>query len=797
MRTKIWLLLLPLLSLIVGCDELNSGGEDYNELDDILNSETMPKRNAIKIKELKFMPTYKRFFITTQMNDDIGPYSLTDTSEVKIDVEESIGDILMSKSWQPRLVKISNLKGDNVSKGGVKALVLIDKTLPQAELDKIRNYIDELMAIFIHDNLYVAFMDGEQVSETMLVTKYVLANHFNKSENSFVYLYRSILNKKQEMISHSGVWADARKMALVVFSDEVLYDNNTDEPLDPSHYQMEEQMVQTDTIVSPDFAAYYASMDIASHMEEDHEENVLRLFCQHNHGRFMDVYNGVRLKDDMLKTFHISQDANELIFENPDGKVYRGERQKLTINFRNAQNDSIIASCSTIVQEGSIFYPIIVNGKNIRVVILQGIILGSFLLLFVWLLFQLLIPYIRYSIFKHKYVLRYTGGNMSLGKTMVQEACYLCKQPFEVGDEIVAKCEHTMHKACWDENEYHCPEYSDRCKHGSHYYNSTNLLDKRNASYYKKWIMMAIIAAILAWVFYSFRQHFFFNTINSSILLSIFGLSSNGPEAQELMREHIITHMPAFGFYIGLFLTFGIASLALHLRNVSHNIKNILLRSIIAAIGCFLAFAIVNTIVVILDIEDYSYLVDWIAWAAAGYLIAFCGTYSTRVKLTKSLILISVIIGFLSMYLWSIFFYSTVIDFRVMLLYSFVTFAVGISVSIAMSASPSERYFLKVQGAVKEMDVALYKWLRNNPDRIVTIGKSVDCSLQLSWDINGYVAPKHAEISMREQMPYLTALEEGIFVEGEAITSGQTVRLYHGKSFTIGNTIFTYIEKDL
>lgn len=797
MKTKIWLLLLPLLSLIVGCDELNSGGEDYNELDDILNSETMSRRNAVKIKELKFLPTYKRFFITTQMNDDIGPYSLTDTSEVKIDVEESIGDILMSKSWQPRLVKISNLKGDNVSKAGVKALVLIDKTLPQVELDKIRNYIDELMAIFTHNNLYVAFMDGEKVGETMLATRYVLANHFNKSENSFVYLYRSILNKKQEMLGHNGVWADAKKMALVIFSDEVLYDNNTDEPLDPSHYQMEEQMVQTDTIVSPDFAAYYASMDIVSHMEEDHEENVLRLFCQHNHGSFMDVYNGVRLKNDMLKTFHISQDANELIFENPDGKVYRGERQKLTINFRNAQNDSIITSCSTIVHEGSIFYPIIVNGKNIRIVILQGIILGSFFLLIVWLLFQLLIPYIRYSIFKHKYVLRYTGGNMSLGKTMVQEACYLCKQPFEVGDEIVAKCEHTMHKACWDENEYHCPEYSDRCKHGSHYYNSTNLLDKRNASYYKKWIMMAIIAAILAWVFYSLRLHYIFNSINSSILFSLFGLPSNGPEAQELMREHIITHMPAFGFYIGLFLTFGIASLALHLRNVSHNIKNIIFRSIIAAIGCFLAFAIVNTIEVILDIEDYSYLLDWIGWAAAGYLIAFCGTYNTRVKLTKSLILLSVIIGFLSTYLWSIFFYSTVIDFRVMLLYSFVIFAVGISVSIAMSAPRSERYFLKVQGAVKEMDVALYKWLRNNPERIVTIGKSVDCSLQLSWDINGYVAPKHAEISMREQMPYLTALEEGIFVEGEAITSGQTIRLYHGRSFTIGNTIFTYVEKDL
>ena len=34
-------------------------------------------------------------------------------------------------------------------------------------------------------------------------------------------------------------------------------------------------------------------------------------------------------------------------------------------------------------------------------------------------------------------------------------------------------------------------------------------------------------------------------------------------------------------------------------------------------------------------------------------------------------------------------------------------------------------------------------------------------------------------------------------LDGEAIVSGQTVRLYHGKSFTIGNTIFTYIEKDM
>lgn len=797
MKTKIWILLLAMLPLIAGCDELNPNIEDFAELDNILTNESMSKKPAITVRRLQFSPDYKTFVMTTQMQDDIGPYSLTDTSEVKIDVEETTAGLIKTRKTQPRLVQIRNLKGENVYKSGVKVLVLVNSTLSQAVLNRIRNYTDELSSILNHDNLYVAFMDGETVSETVLLTNYVLNHHFVKGANNFVYLYRSIYDKEQEMLNHHGVWADAKKMSMLVFSDEKLYNNDTDEPLDPNHYQQEEMLLASDSIDHPDFAAYFACMDIAHPSETNHEDNVLKFFCQNHNGLFMNHYVGNTFKNHMLSCFHINKDANELIFENPNGKVYRGEHQTLTVNFLNTKNDSLIASVSTVIQEGSIYSPIIVHGNNIRIVILQGITLGAILILFLWALFQFIIPFIRYRIFLHKYVVRYTGGNMGKGKTIVQQACYLCKQPFEAGDEVVVKCDHTMHKTCWDENEYHCPEYSDRCKHGSHYYNISNLLDRNNASYYMKWILMAILAAMIAWIFFLIKVHFMSFSLNSSILMALYGLSSNSPEAQSVLREHIITHMPAFGFHIGLFLTFGIASLSLHLRNVSRSIKSIVIRSLIAAVGCYLVFTIGNIIAIILDIEEYSYIIDWIPWAVSGYLISFCGTYGTRGKLPRWLILFSVITGFLSMHLWSLFFFSRIIDFRVMLLFSFIIFAVGIAASIAMSAPRSERYFLKVQGAIKEMDVALYKWLRNNPNRVVTIGKSVDCSLQLSWDINGYVAPKHAEICLKEQTPYLTALEEGIFFEGEALVSGQTVRLYHGKSFTIGNTTFTYIEKDM
>ena len=150
------------------------------------------------------------------------------------------------------------------------------------------------------------------------------------------------------------------------------------------------------------------------------------------------------------------------------------------------------------------------------------------------------------------------------------------------------------------------------------------------------------------------------------------------------------------------------------------------------------------------------------------------------------------------MNVWATIFMKSMIDFRVSLLMSYVFYAVCVALCIARMAPKSERYFLRVEGAIKEMDVALYKWMRSSPSMIVTIGKSVDCSIQLSWDINGKVAPLQAEIRRRHGSLRLYAIEEGVTVDhGKPLGIGDDIWLYHGRSFTIGNTTFTYIEKDL
>ena len=148
------------------------------------------------------------------------------------------------------------------------------------------------------------------------------------------------------------------------------------------------------------------------------------------------------------------------------------------------------------------------------------------------------------------------------------------------------------------------------------------------------------------------------------------------------------------------------------------------------------------------------------------------------------------------MIVWNIFYQMSELDYRVIHLFSFLFYYVSMAISVAAVTPRSERYFLKVEGAVKTMDIALYKWFKNHNERVVTIGRSVDCSIQLSWDMQSYIAPVQAEIRIIRKLPYLIAHESGVMEGGKMLKPNQKIRLYHGRQFNIGKTTFTYIEKD-
>ena len=64
-------------------------------------------------------------------------------------------------------------------------------------------------------------------------------------------------------------------------------------------------------------------------------------------------------------------------------------------------------------------------------VIFIGLLVGLVILALLWLGFQIVAPYVRYKLFCNKYVLTYTGANMSVGNFMVSQKCYLCKGEFK------------------------------------------------------------------------------------------------------------------------------------------------------------------------------------------------------------------------------------------------------------------------------------------------------------------------------------------------------------------------------
>lgn len=771
--------LLTILTIIAtlsltACDEVTLAlglNNDSEFLAEILGQQ----QQQMKAIDVEFAPDYKTFTMTTDILQDIGAYKLEDSTKVRTEVLEIIDGIRSARLSIPSLTEIENIEATNISKQKISLLVLVNRTLPQTSLDRIRTYVDEMTTVFNHDNLFVAFMDSGSVSNTMPVTDYVLTNNFNRSSRSAAYLYRSILEKRTEMIKGDGIWQDSRSRFLLIFSDEKVYDDASDEPIDPNHYQYEEQMVARNTAMSDTiFKAFYSSIASRRDINNGHEANVLRLFCNNSGGDFIEDFHWVTCKEAMLHTLHLSFPDYKFHFENPDYKVYRGDDRKLTLNFYDQKKDSLIASVSTTITKGNLFDPIIVHAHSIGYVAIQGLLIGLLILLLVYLILQFVVPYIRYRYFLHKYVIHYTGQHMSFANKTVEESCYLCKSPFEVDDDIVVKCEHTMHKECWDENNYHCPEYSDRCHHGSHYYNAGNLSDPCNASFYLKWMVMAIIASTLSWLTFILYAHY-----------------------TQLSELHsAVTQVPTFGLAIGFFLTFGISILTLRPANDYKMLRHILLRACLAAVGCYLTYMLVNLIIYLFDINSFTFMLNWIPWTVSGFIIAYCSTFATRIVHNRLLLFVCVLLGFLSMYVWTILFSHMELDFRVLLLFSFIIYGVGLAACIATVAPKSERYFLKVHGATKGLDIALYKWFRNNPGRIVTIGKSVDCSLQLVWDIQSDIAPVQAEIRLIKNAPYLNALEPGVFIKGESLPIDKKKRLYHGDSFDIGQTTFTYIEKD-
>ena len=797
-----WLVSFVLMASFVACDDQQINVSDYLNSSDS-TSMTIPS-DGIKISNLEFTENHKYLTVSGKLASDIGAYDLTDSTKVGYAATLNAGllsKVITDKSV-PVLKEIKNIGKDEVAKLGLNLLVLVDLSLSQEIIDEERVAVKEMKTLFDRKNLYVAFMSGSNVSESYEATDYVLDNYFKRSSDSYTYLYRSMKVKMNEMVDSSTVFKNARYKSLVVLSGGLTYVD--DIPVDPQHFELQKEL--TNMIKQPEykFPIYYANYSDSLAVMTDDESNVAQYLCQDSHGLYQSKFKWHTIASNMMSGFNIDYNDYRMVFELPSKKVFRGNRHHLNILFYDKNTlvkgqPKPIVSGEMIFYLGSMFDPVIVDGDSTFEVVLQGLLLVSVIALILYAIFQLLIPYIRYKLFKRNYVITYEGKQMSFKGELLSESCYLCKAPFVEGDEVVVKCKHTMHKECWDENDYHCPEYGRHCPNGSHYYNSNNLWDFYNASFYMKWILIAVLAGFVAWVMFTIRTHYFSEQIIRDIVISVNDLEPGSPATEHYFEEYgsHLLNLPGLGLDTSFWLTFFLCIITVSRRQWFYRYQEIFLRAVVAGLLGYICFLLASVISIVLRVDNNTIILDCIPWALMSWIIMLAVTIFTKIKIRKWFFLVAMAVGLVSMYIWVFFYSDSMMDYRVALLLSYIIYSVGIALCIARLAPKSERYFLHVEGAIKEMDIALYKWLRVSSTHIVTIGKSVDCNIQLSWDVNGTVAPLQAEIRQYRGSLRLCAIEEGVFIGDKPLPVGKEEWLYHGKRFMIGNTTFTYIEKDL
>ncbi len=783
--------LLFLLLTLPGCELIDSiRGVDQGDAGDDL----------VTLSSLEFSEDYKYFTVGLKTRRN-----LDDTTKLVFYELNTRGDTLPERD-AAKLIKIENIRVEQVAKVPDRVLVMVDMTLSEELIEMQRLAVRRLMHAYPNKTLYLAFMWGGSVSKSVPATEYILENHFIKRPPSKLLL-RSILSKIDEMngdkaryftnVPQDTIWRNIPNALkrLIIFSDGQTYDGNR--PIDSQHFILQRQIAQLTN--KPDDVGGVMPVDYVNFSEigsEPAERDLsLSLIVERCSGRYYDEFNINDLlsrvlcqpDEDYIADFHLT-------FENPNHKLYTGRERRLLLNYN--VNDSLSYHDELHFEAGELYNPIIVGGTNNTRLIAEGFLVTLILVVLVYLILQLLVPYIRYQLFKRKYVAIYNGPQTIVEGGILDTTCYYCKDKFEIGDTVVAKCKHTLHEECWRENGYKCPDYGKRCPEGSHYYNQKNLWDLANAPFYMKWILCALFAAFLSWV-----VNMLLTDAYNSLPISIYSILGNFAESNVIINSIPTVVSEFFGMSLIFFVALYVSLFTGRGNWLKYRLPRLFVRTILCCLAVYVGCVLAAVIYCALGVYETAIYVDWIPWvtlAIGSVIVLSHGFNLDRMKLIKQTLILLVVV-ILSVYIWR---YVEIVPANMILmkLYTNMLFNVGLTIILAIQLPQSRRYFLKVSGAIKQMDIALYKWFQSPTNRSeITIGKSVNCEICMSWDLSRSIAPQQLKIVRRAHRVYVVPLDSGVMMMGSKreLEIGKERRIYHGDGFVLGRTEFVYIELDL
>jgi len=712
------------------------------------------------------------------------------------------------------LLDISNRQSrmDNMD---IMLLVDLGSSVSSEVIESQRRIVKDIVYAYGNEaRVFVSFMRDNGVTETFEKVdsaRYIneIRSYFYESECSGgKQLFKSVLAKLQEMSAEQQTYfpdvkssmefgMDAeRDKILFLFTDGKVLDEKGDYYGGNAEYT-DSYLAYMDWMDRKDVNIPVYCIYVGGDAELDSDmENSLNAFSNIGSGGTMGFFRKA-FTSEALQTLtmgvldSVAPDY-QLVLINPEGKRYDGSL--LTLMVELLDGEDAIASGERHYSLGSKESVIVVTHDGSPwIVLLIGFLVGVVILALTYVIMQFLVPKIRYSMFLKKYVGPYSAAKFGV----VEQQCYFCKEPLQEGEEVVSKCEHIVHKECWDENGGRCPEYGrHKCKTGIHYYNGEHLTDPKNATHLLPWILAGFVAGLLAWVLFFFLSRCgFMHGAMSSLVEALNPWKSITDVAEhDSLVAAMATKTSGWlqkGLSLGFFLVFFFAYV-IEFRKVDLKVfGSILLRAVCGAVAGMAAMFLGSVIVTLTGKAGTNGLVDWIPYLFFALAISTVLWFKSEIKLKSALIggCISVIFSFLVIYFVSGL-YAPVIGYMV--------YAAGLGCSIAVVHFASEKYFLRIDGCVKERDIAIYKWMSvTGGFNKVSIGKSANCVLQMNWDKTEGISDRAVELYLEKSRPFMRVLDSGVSRQGRSLPKDTVVPMVHGTEFSIGSTRFTYIEKDV
>jgi len=804
-RHSVFLMQLLLLFALTSCDKILSRHSNFDL-----------KNDGMQISSMTFNEDYSKITLYATDVTDLGGLQVEDTSEIKIKVSDLNREIIpFATKYYPKLDSVINISVEEIEKNKLIVLVLVDLTQTANVINQQRGIVKRLKSFF-RNNLMISFMlPHGMVSQPMLATSYIIDTYTVSgspllqsfemdgvdSLSNRAYLYRSVACILDEVMKpKDSMLIKASHRTVLVLSDGVVYDDNDNVPIDPDHFKVQADLIATARKINDDVVVNYVNLASTDNGDNMKDNNIMRMVCSASGGRYFDSFDINAMKREILKYFNIHINEYKFILKVPEKRIYFGNKCYIKLDLYN-KADSLLATGNYGYQLGSVYDPIISGYKiNYNAVLFRG--LGIFLqiAIMLYILMQFVIPYVCFTLFRRRNVVDYTGTNMSVNGNIIPGSCYFCKAPFVAGDKIVVACEHVTHEECWEENGCHCPEYGAHCHAGGHQYDKHNLLNNANAPFYTKWVLICLVPAIWAWIMI-IKSPDYLNVRFLNTLIGVLVSNSEVKDTEDLMamgtnyvssREFFL---PILTYYLVFGLTFCLSWMTVERRRWYIRLMSLAVRGLVATMVSLAAYALDFIILLTFHLYDGGFFLDWIPLTMIVFAICFCSTYRTLIHIhTKKMALYSLVAGVVLSMIFQYFSLISVCDDLLSAILLLLLIVAAILVIVVRPIPNGNHYSLHVTGPVKEMDIALFKWLRQSPDAVVTIGRSVDCSLQLTWDIQSDIAPMQASIFMKKSRPHLLAEDDIVLYNGKPLENGKPKALYHGDTFKIGMTEFRFVD---